>query len=124
MEPAAPAPAPVQNTPEVVAPQERPWLTFPPFPKALPGVELVPFTAFKPQGIHIVPDPPEGHVEVDALGIPTVALRVQHDLTAMEKRKKKTKNRLGANGIMLRQLWYEEWEEGETFRRTAAPIDP
>ena len=81
------------------------------------------FTIFKSVEI-IVADELASCIEKDALGVKTLTLRVHHDLTTMEKRKKKPKNRVGASGILLRQVWYEEWAESENFRRTAAPVDP
>ncbi|CDO69572.1 hypothetical protein BN946_scf184759.g12 [Trametes cinnabarina] len=102
-----------------------PWLTFPPFPQPPPGVDLIPFSAFKPAGIQLATEPAEpGDVERDGLGIPTVTLRVHHDLTAMEKRKRKKPTKVGKDGVVRRAMWYEEWAEGEELRRTAGPIDP
>ena len=115
---------PTAAVPLVVPLEERPWLKFPPFPAVPDGVALVPFKDFKPLGIHVPQDPPPDYVEVSAqTGVPTVTLRVHHDLTAMEKRKKKPKNRVGASGILLRQAWYDEWAETEHLRRTTAPVD-
>ena len=104
-----------------------PWLTFPPFPQAPAGVDLVPFSAFKPSGLprRVEPTEPD-YVERDALGIPTVSLKVHHDLTGMEKRKrKKGKGTVtDSNGVVRRMAWYDEWAEGEQLRRTATVIDP
>ncbi len=99
---------------------EHLWLTFPPFPQAPPGVTLIPFSAFKPAGVLQAAD---GERERDALGIPTVALRVHHDLTAMEKRKRK-KTRTDASGAVRRVLWFEDWADGEELRRSAGVVDP
>ena len=102
------------------------WLSFPPFPQPPPGVEVVPFSEFKPAGIFVAQDPSatdEG--EIDGLGIPTVALRVRHSLTAKEKMKrKKKKTTTGPGGVVVRLAWYEEWAEVEYQRRLSAPIDP
>ncbi|KAI0722278.1 hypothetical protein C8T65DRAFT_704801 [Cerioporus squamosus] len=106
------------------ATEANPWITFPPFPVVPPGVELIPFKDFKPLGIRIVEDPEPGYVEVDGLGIPTVTLRVHHDLTEMEKRKRKSKKKVAPNGTVIRQAWYDEWEETESSRRLSGPIDP
>ncbi|RPD66786.1 hypothetical protein L226DRAFT_476665 [Lentinus tigrinus ALCF2SS1-7] len=103
--------------------ETNPWITFPPFPAVPPGVELIPFKDFKPLGIQIVDEPEPGHVEVDGLGIPTVTLRVHHDLTEMEKRKRKNKKKVAADGTVIRQAWYDEWEDNESSRRLSAPID-
>ena len=119
-----------------------PRLAFPPFPKPPLGVEIIPFTEFKPLGIHIREEkadgeqPPEeqqkegddkeegGYVEVDGLGIPTMGLRVHHELTPMEReRKGKRKSKKGLGGRPARVLWYEEWAETENSRRLSVPLD-
>ena len=56
------------------------------------------------------------------LGIPTVALRVGHDLTMKERMKRKRKTTSGPRGVSL--PWYEVWAEGENLRGLTAPIDP
>ncbi|TCD59967.1 hypothetical protein EIP91_010957 [Steccherinum ochraceum] len=113
-----------------------PWLTFPPFPAPPPGVRLIPFSEFKPKGLVVrVEDPEDNDVEeseeVDAEGIPTVALRVKHELTEAEqarKKKRKTKSSvptttMGADGVVRRTMWWEEWEDGEKFRGMS-PLNP
>ena len=118
----APIPTPAPAPPPA---SERSWIIFPPFPQPPPGTALVPFPDFKEPGTaHVPADAPADFVEHDGLGIPTLPLGVHHSLTEMEKRKRKTKNRMGPNGIVLRAAWYEEWAEGESFRRTSAPVDP
>ncbi|KAI9000675.1 hypothetical protein BD414DRAFT_472396 [Trametes punicea] len=119
------APAAPNGRPAPLPGEERgPWLTFPPFPKPPPGVELIPFSAFKPAGIPLAVEPTEpGYIELDGLGIPTVTLRVHHDLTAMERRKRK-RTKVGHDGLVTRTTWYEEWADGEELRRTATAIDP
>lgn len=121
--PPEPTAAPV-NESEWPPSATNPWITFPPFPVVPPGVELIPFKDFKALGIRIVENAELGHVEVDGLGIPTVALRVQHDLTEMEKRKRKNKRKVTQSGKVVPLAWYEEWEENESSRRPSAPIDP
>ncbi len=107
-----------------------PWIIFPPFPDPPPGVEIIPFVDFKPLGIIISEGAPEANagsdaeeqVEVDALGIPTVALRVHHELTAMERdRKGKRKPKKGGNN--RRVIWYEDWAQTESSRRLSVPLD-
>ncbi|KAI0758057.1 hypothetical protein C8Q74DRAFT_1373105 [Fomes fomentarius] len=107
-----------------------PWLIFPPFPDPPPGVEIIPFVDFKPLGIIIseVPENANGgsdaeeQVEVDGLGIPTVPLRVHHELTAMERdRKGKRKPKKGGNN--RRVIWYEDWAQTESSRRLSVPLD-
>ncbi|KAI0677197.1 hypothetical protein C8Q78DRAFT_1073923 [Trametes maxima] len=105
---------------------DRPWLTFPPFPKPPPGVDLISFSDFKPTGIVLVPETADAEpeqVERDGLGIPTVALRVRHDLTSMDKRKRK-KTRVGQDGTVRSAPWYEEWAEDENTRRMMGVVDP
>ena len=132
----ATTPTPPSVAPEATAatitvaatPADRPWLTFPPFPQPPPGVELVAFKDFKPLGI-CIPDPVEDcaepPVELDGLGIATLTLRVHHDLTAMEKRKRKhAKTKVAADGSVVPKRWYEEWAELEHLRKTNGPIDP
>ncbi|TBU22294.1 hypothetical protein BD311DRAFT_154038 [Dichomitus squalens] len=121
------APAAAEAT-AAVTPADRPWLTFPPFPKPPQGVDLVPFQDFKPLGIHI-PEPVEDGaappVEVDGLGIATLTLRVHHDLTTMEKRKRKNaRTKIAPDGSVVPKRWYEEWAEVEHLRKTSGPIDP
>ncbi|THH21373.1 hypothetical protein EUX98_g8399 [Antrodiella citrinella] len=91
------------------------------------GVKIIPFKDFKPKGIIVKidpdsPDAEEPEVEVDAEGIPTVALPVKHELTEAEQSKKKKRKKTAAlvtvNGVVRRPTWFEEWEEGESFRRT------
>ena len=86
-----------------------PWLTFPPFPNPPPGVQLIPFSDFKPKGLIVrLGDPEDGTVEeseeVDAEGIPTLALRVKHELTEAEqarKKRRKTKSSILGGGYRV-----------------------
>lgn len=113
---------------EAAAPTAAPWLTFPPFPTAPQGVPIIPFKDFKPKGILMKIEADsvehENDEEVDAEGVPTVVLRVKHDLTEAEqsrkKKKRKTVQYVNVNGNTRRPMWYEEWAEGEAFRRTTA----
>ncbi|KAI0682648.1 hypothetical protein C8Q76DRAFT_804324 [Earliella scabrosa] len=112
------------------------WFTFPPFPKPPPGVEIVLFKDFKPLGIHILPEPdtnsddedkpslPGERVERDALGVPTVTLRVHHDNTGMGKKKRKARTKMGANGQPVRVMWFEEWAEIENSRTWRGGLMP
>nr|VWP00877.1 Chitinase [Ganoderma boninense] len=141
----SPVPPPPAPTIAPIPAAERPWLTFPPFPKPPPDVELIAFKDFKPLGI-IIPEPPtaaaqaqaqaqtkeqergdqeDAPVEVDGLGIQTLTLRVHHDLTTMEKRKRKNvRTKTLPDGTTVLKRWYDEWAEGESLRRTSCPIDP
>ena len=109
----APAPAPPAD-----------FITFPPFPAPPAGKRIIPFTEFKASGIQIAIDPEQDHVELDGIGVPTVALRVKHGLTEMEQRKKRKgkKTALGPNGQVRRIPWWEEWEDGENLRTTTARV--
>ena len=107
-------------------------LRFPPFPTPPDGVTLIPFIAFKASGIRVPIDEDDvaaaelaGAVELDGLGIPTIALRVKHVADTSEK-KKKRKKRGAATGAMSVQVaperpktWWEVWEELEDIRRNA-----
>ncbi|KAI0072110.1 hypothetical protein K474DRAFT_1668212 [Panus rudis PR-1116 ss-1] len=64
--------------------------------------------------------------EIDPLGIPTVTLKVKHGLTEDEQAREKKKRKTAAAGGSQprRLLWFEEWEEGEAFRKTSSPVDP
>jgi len=52
-----------------------------------------------------------------------VALPVKHELTEAEQSRKKKRKKnvplVTVDGVVRRPLWYEEWEEGEQFRRTS-----
>lgn len=97
---------------------------FPPFPAPPPGVTIMPRKNFKPAGIQMaVGDTEPGYIECDGTGVPTAELRVKHSLTDAEQRKrvKRTKVTL-PNGATRRLLWFEEWEDDESSRKT--DIDP
>lgn len=101
------------------------YIRYPPFPVPPPGKKILSFSEFKPSGIQIAIDPEPGYVEQDGHGIPTVALRVKHDLTETERKKKRGKASrtvVGAGGQTRRLTWWEEWEEGEELRR-ASPCE-
>ncbi|KAF9476733.1 hypothetical protein BDN70DRAFT_882046 [Pholiota conissans] len=61
---------------------------YPPFPPKPPGVNIIPFKSFKERGIQIFS---MSDVEVDGLGIPTVALRVPHNTDKRKSQKKGAK---------------------------------
>ncbi|KAJ3539694.1 hypothetical protein NM688_g6326 [Phlebia brevispora] len=111
-----PAPAPLADR-----------LQFPPFPKPPAGVKIIPFHEFKASGIQIAVAPEPDYVEVDGLGIPTLTLRVKHDLTETEQRKRKKGRRTAGGPSGQRLTWWEDWEQGESMRTTAAravSVDP
>lgn len=64
-------------------------------------------------------------VELDGLGIPTIALRVKHVADTSEKKKKKKKGgaATGAQSVQVAperpKTWWEVWEELEDIRRNA-----
>ncbi|CCL98262.1 uncharacterized protein FIBRA_00256 [Fibroporia radiculosa] len=106
-------------------PVDAPFIRFPPFPTPPIGATVAPFKSFKPCGIRIVDNLPENYVEIDGQGIPTAELRVKHDLTESElKRKRKSKTVTTSDGSVRRAMWYEEWDATESTRRTITPIDP
>ncbi|KAG1735457.1 hypothetical protein EDB19DRAFT_1724597 [Suillus lakei] len=116
---------------DTTATQELPFITFPPFPKPPPGVTLIPFKDFRARGIQLFAEVVGGlneeDMELDALGIPTVELRVKHltDECKSNTRKRKRKKKTAAvDGAPARKVpWYEEWEEGEDLRITKGKFD-
>lgn len=101
-------------------------LRFPPFPTPPEGVTLLSFTAFRPSGIRVPidddEDPRLNEVEVDGLGIPTIALRVKHVADNAEKKKKrKKKGGVATQSVQVAperpKMWWEVWEEMEDIRR-------
>ncbi|KAH7887308.1 hypothetical protein F5I97DRAFT_816422 [Phlebopus sp. FC_14] len=116
--------------------QEQPLLTFPPFPAPPEGVSIMPFKDFKPRGIQLFSASmkvdgaadEDNDAELDALGIPTVELRVKHSTdvcksSARKKRKKKKAAAAANSAPVKRPPWYEEWEEGENLRVTKGNYD-
>ncbi|KAK7045289.1 hypothetical protein R3P38DRAFT_3259260 [Favolaschia claudopus] len=99
---------------------------FPPFPPVPKGVTLIPFNDFKGYGIQ--PFVGDDEIERDGLGIPTIALRVKHDVD--ESKTDLSNAPMGAgmkqtaptNGFG-RKEWWEDWEEGEDLR-IHGPYDP
>ncbi|KAL4251123.1 hypothetical protein ABKN59_005610 [Abortiporus biennis] len=113
-----------------------PMLIFPPFPTPPPNTTITPFSAFKPSGYPIrfeELDQNYEHTEreVDSLGIPTVQLKSKHSLTEQEQKRRKmfhgSRRTAGGvvreNGVVKKVMWYEEWAEGEIFRKTSTPIN-
>ena len=110
---------------------ELPFIKFPPFPEPPSGVTIMSFKDFKPRGIQLFSEPKKGKdgsgdeddAELDALGIPTVELRIKHttDECKSNPRKKRKKKKAAAAAVaeavpVKRPHWYEEWEEGEDLR--------
>ncbi|KAF5333176.1 hypothetical protein D9611_002808 [Ephemerocybe angulata] len=98
-------------------------LTFPrDFPKAPPsGVAIIPFSAFEERGICDEPraDDPE-ELEVDRLGIPTIAMKSEH---ATDKCKTRTRRIKKAKEAKIKYLekglavpWWVQWEDNESMR--------
>ncbi len=100
-------------------------LRFPPFPALPDGVTLIPYTSFKPSGIRVPIDDDDyfrlDGVEVDGLGIPTIALHVKHAADSTEKKKKKKKKGVSAQTVQVAperpKMWWEVWEELEDVRK-------
>jgi len=98
--------------------------TFPPFPTPPPGVQITPFADFRENGIQVFS--PDGKIEVDGLGIPTVELSSKHDSDEgkTEARPKKSitsiqpRTVVNADGTKSKRLpdWYEAWAETESSR--------
>ncbi|KAJ7202550.1 hypothetical protein GGX14DRAFT_653628 [Mycena pura] len=90
---------------------------FPPFPEAPEGVAPIPFKDFKESGIQVFTADDEA--EKDGLGIPTIALRVKHDMDVSKTNsnyKKKPVREMAAARPGWRNEWWEDWEEGEDLR--------
>ncbi|KAF8139006.1 hypothetical protein EV363DRAFT_555296 [Boletus edulis] len=116
--------------------QDPPFIKFPPFPEPPPGVAIMPFKNFKPRGIQLFlelkkdgSDPAdEEDVELDALGIPTVELRIKHttdECKSGPRKKRKKKKAAMVEAAPVKKLpWYEEWTEGEDLRVTKERYDP
>ncbi|KAH0840312.1 hypothetical protein J3R83DRAFT_1323 [Lanmaoa asiatica] len=116
--------------------QDPLFLKFPPFPGPPPGVTIMPFKHFKPRGIQLFSEPKTGgngaveeeDAELDALGIPTVELRVKHatdECKSNPRKKRKKKKAAAMETVPVKKLpWYEEWEEGEDLRVTNVRYDP
>lgn len=96
----------------------------------------MPFKGFKPRGIQLFSEPGAGgndaaeeeDPELDALGIPTVELRVRHttdECKSNSRKKRKKKKAATIEAVLVKKLpWYEEWEEGEDLRVTKVRYDP
>lgn len=99
------APMPVEHYPK-----------YPPFPKPPAGKTIKPFVQFQPEGIRLCAGTDK--VEVDALGIPTLKLNVQHLVPSATKKGKKTAKATiidEATGHERKIFWHEEWEQREQF---------
>ncbi|KAI0034345.1 hypothetical protein K488DRAFT_84074 [Vararia minispora EC-137] len=102
-------------------------LRMPPFPAPPPGTTIIPFKDFEPSGIRIPIDengeevePDEDLTELDALGVPTVTLRVKHTMDVSERAKRKRKKKapkVTTAELAKPKTWWEAWEETEFIRR-------
>ncbi|KAI0259717.1 hypothetical protein BC834DRAFT_974045 [Gloeopeniophorella convolvens] len=101
-------------------------LRFPPFPRAPDGVQLIPFSQFKPSGIRVpIDDDDDFGPERDGLGILTVPLRVKHAADNADKKKRK-KKKGGAPQVQVVEkpkTWWETWEELEEIRANSYNIN-
>jgi hypothetical protein len=102
-------------------------LTFPPWPQAPEGANIIPFSKFKERGIQIFAT--EGDdMERDGLGIPTIELRVRHDTDVCKtdaKRKMNAKStaqqqQMAPAPPRARKEWWEQWMEVEDLRVTSS----
>ena len=94
------------------------------------------FRDFKPRGIQLFSEPKktggdaadEEDVELDALGIPTVELRIKHatdECKSNTRKKRKKKKAPVVEVTSAKKLqWYDEWKEGEDLRVTKVRYDP
>ncbi|KIJ13310.1 hypothetical protein PAXINDRAFT_100774 [Paxillus involutus ATCC 200175] len=110
---------------------EPPFIKFPPFPKPPEGVTIMPFKNFKARGIQLFSESRQlgdDEDELDALGIPTVELRIKHATdeckSSTRKKRKKKKNAMMAEALPVKKLaWYDEWQEGEDLRVVKGKYD-
>jgi hypothetical protein len=99
------------------APNEPPYIRFPPFPTPPPGVEIIPFKQFKECGIQLFCADEE--VELDGRNIPTVELRIIHDTDVCKtnaKRKRKKNKTADPSVVVIPKEWWQTWDEGEDLR--------
>lgn len=129
-QPAATA-ASVGNTTEFL-------LRFPPFPNVPPGVEIISFCDFKEKGIRVQPGGEDNETEMDALGVPTVALgsphstdwcktetkRVRFNGNRGPRKKRKRRTGGGPSTGPTSADWEEYWEEREASYRVHQSYDP
>jgi len=102
----------------LVNPVDGPFIRFPPWPIAPPGIHVMPFKEFIERGIRMEAGPDDA--EVDALGIPTIPIRTRH---ATDQCKTNTKRKREAEeGVksrkkgVIRKGWEEVWRETEVIR--------
>jgi hypothetical protein len=91
-------------------------LTFPRDFKIPEGVVIIPFKDFKERGICVEPGPNED--EVDAIGIPTVAMK-PHEADRCKtntRRKQKKEEASKRKALNKSSPWWERWEEDEESR--------
>jgi len=111
---------------------------FPPFPNVPLGVEIIPFHNFTEKGIRVQPGGEDNETEMDALGVPTIALGSLHstDWCKTETRRvrfngnrgpgKRKKKRTGGGPSTgpTAADWEEYWEEREASYRVRQSYDP
>lgn len=109
------------NVADIIAQQDpdAPWFRFPPFPSTK-DKEVISFNDFKPKGVQITDD---DQVEVDGEGVPTVMLKVIHDLDKAKSKKRKRKGADPSDPNAPRMTWWEEWEELDSIK-TIPALDP
>lgn len=78
----------------------------------------MPFKNFTEGGICI--EPGIDDTEVDTLGIPTVPIKVRHNVDQCKtksKRKSKVENAKGKKSKpTVQRLWWEQWQDAEAMR--------
>jgi len=102
-------------------------LRFPPFPNVPLGVEIISFYNFTEKGIRVQPGGEDNETEIDALGVPTIALGSLHstDWCKTETRRVRFNGNRGPGKRRKRRTgggpstgptsadWEEYWEERE-----------
>ncbi|KAG2126825.1 hypothetical protein DEU56DRAFT_821869 [Suillus clintonianus] len=99
--------------------------TFPPFPAAPHGVNIIPFEDFTPYGYKRLTTETGEEIEVDALGgLPTVKVLSDEEVIQRNKDRKRRRN-AGQSADATGRIvpWWEEWEEGENSRTMSEPIE-
>jgi hypothetical protein len=99
-------------------PKIAPPVTFPPFPSAPPGVDIIPFKDFKGHGIDVERD--EFGREIDRLGVRTAILPTQEEPDwdfEWEPHHEQRATPLHESG---RKQWWEYWSEFDNKGRPFA----
>jgi len=100
-------------------------IRFPPFPAVPQGISIVPFKDFVPCGYKRIRTQAGEEIEVDVFGgLPTVKVLSEEEAAQRIKDRKKRRNAGQSTDATGRIVpWWEEWEEGESSRRTRESME-